>query len=821
MHKKLTIKAKVIVLIVVSLSLLTIILAGFSVTKAKEGLINQSYSMLTATRDSKSNQIQKFFDERIGDIKVLANSSDVKKLYHSLEQTFSTVGLNSGSNYDVSSSEVQTATKPFENFFQNYNKEYGYYDVFLITPDTGHVIYTATKESDYGANLKSGSLKDSGLGEVWRKTLQNDKVTYVDMRPYAPSNNAPAMFIGNPVYENGNIKAILVFQISDRAINKIMQFRKGYGDSQEDYLVGSDMLMRSDSYLDPEGHSLKASFSNNTKVDTKATKEALAGKKNTEVIIDYNGNPVLSAYAPLNISENLKWAIISEIDEAEVLKTPNAIRDLILIIAVVLLALVVIGAIIIINNVVVKRLERFQKGLEGFFKYINRESKEVVELESDSFDEIGLMAKVVNENIQKAKKSIDEDRDIIEETISVLNEFEQGDLRQRINTSVDNPALNKLKDVLNQMADNLEDNIDSILDVLEQYSKYNYVPRVKTDGLKEHLLKLSNGVNSLGNATTQMLIDNKKSGLIMDGSSDVLLANVETLNQASNEAAASLEETAAALEEITGNVTSTTHKISEMSNLANQVTNSASEGQSLATKTTDAMDEINTQVTSINEAITIIDQIAFQTNILSLNAAVEAATAGEAGKGFAVVAQEVRNLANRSADAASEIKTLVENANVKANEGKNIADEMIKGYSGLNSNIDKTIELISDVSSASKEQETGIVQINDAINSLDQQTQKNASVASETRNIALSTSELAKDIVSKANEKEFEGKNSIDVTKEVEDLKINNQSSYTQMTNEKKTTTNYSSKPKNSYKSNTQNTSIKDNSSSDEEWETF
>ncbi len=811
-----------IVLIVVSLSLLTIILAGFSVTKAKEGLINQSYSMLTAARDSKSNQIQKFFDERIGDIKVLANSSDVKKLYHSLEQTFSTVGLNSGSSYDVSSSEVQNATKPFENFFQNYIKEYGYYDVFLITPNTGHVIYTATKESDYGANLKNGSLKDSGLGEVWRKTLQNDKVTYVDMRPYAPSNNAPAMFIGNPVYENGNLKAILVFQISDRAINNIMQFRKGYGDSQEDYLVGSDMLMRSDSYLDPDGHSLKASFSNNSKVDTKATKEALAGKKNTEVITDYNGNPVLSAYAPLNISENLKWAIISEIDEAEVLKTPNAIRDLILIIAVVLLALVVIGAIIIINNVVVKRLERFQKGLEGFFKYINRESKEVVELESDSFDEIGLMAKVVNENIQKAKKSIDEDRDIIEETISVLNEFEQGDLRQRINTSVENPALNKLKDVLNQMADNLEDNIDSILDVLEQYSKYNYVPRVKTDGLKEHLLKLSNGVNSLGNATTQMLIDNKKSGLIMDGSSDVLLANVETLNQASNEAAASLEETAAALEEITGNVTSTTHKISEMSNLANQVTNSASEGQSLATKTTDAMDEINTQVTSINEAITIIDQIAFQTNILSLNAAVEAATAGEAGKGFAVVAQEVRNLANRSADAANEIKSLVENANIKANEGKNIADEMIKGYSGLNSNIDKTIELISDVSSASKEQETGIVQINDAINSLDQQTQKNASVASETRNIALSTSELAKSIVSKANEKEFEGKNNIDVTREVEDLKINNQSSYTEMTNERKTTNNSSSKPKNSYNKNTtQHTSIKDNSSSDDEWETF
>jgi methyl-accepting chemotaxis protein len=177
------------------------------------------------------------------------------------------------------------------------------------------------------------------------------------------------------------------------------------------------------------------------------------------------------------------------------------------------------------------------------------------------------------------------------------------------------------------------------------------------------------------------------------------------------------------------------------------------------------MDEINKQVGSINEAITVIDQIAFQTNILSLNAAVEAATAGEAGKGFAVVAAEVRNLANRSADAAKEIKALVENANIKANEGKVISDNMIKGYTSLNENIGKTIELIDDVSNSSKEQQLGIVQINDAINSLDQQTQKNAQVASETKTIATDTSSIADSIVTSADEKEFEGKDNIKIEK--------------------------------------------------------
>jgi len=173
------------------------------------------------------------------------------------------------------------------------------------------------------------------------------------------------------------------------------------------------------------------------------------------------------------------------------------------------------------------------------------------------------------------------------------------------------------------------------------------------------------------------------------------------------------------------------------------------------------MENINEQVSSINEAITVIDQIAFQTNILSLNAAVEAATAGEAGKGFAVVAQEVRNLASRSAQAAKEIKELVENATLKTNEGKNIANEMIEGYKHLKEDINKTSLLISDVSSAAKEQESGIIQINDAINNLDQQTQQNALIATQTQEVALNTSEIAKKVVENANEKEFEGKDSV------------------------------------------------------------
>ncbi len=239
------------------------------------------------------------------------------------------------------------------------------------------------------------------------------------------------------------------------------------------------------------------------------------------------------------------------------------------------------------------------------------------------------------------------------------------------------------------------------------------------------------------------------------------------------------------------NIRNNTQNIAKMASYSNSVTKSASDGEKLANQTTIAMDEINNQVNLINDAISIIDQIAFQTNILSLNAAVEAATAGEAGKGFAVVAQEVRNLAARSAEAAKEIKTIVENATSKANQGKDIANHMINGYKELNENITNTINLISDIEMSSKEQLSGIEQINDAVNSLDQQTQQNAQIASQTHDVAVVTDEIAKLVVSNANAKEFIGKNEVKVKDILKNMKRDNLEIKHAKKSPVKSTTNY------------------------------
>nr|WP_323593425.1 methyl-accepting chemotaxis protein [Aliarcobacter butzleri] len=460
---------------------------------------------------------------------------------------------------------------------------------------------------------------------------------------------------------------------------------------------------------------------------------------------------------------------IQEINKNAIMLREDAYKSLdidLVILAIVATSIFILISIVISNNIV-NSLENFKNGLFSFFAYLNRESSNVELINLDTKDEFGQMSKIVNENIVKTQKGIEEDRKLIDETISVLGEFEQGDLCQRLNLNVSNPALTQLKNVLNKMADNLENNIENVLNILEQYSNYNYLNKISTKNLKEHLLKLASGVNNLGDSITQMLVENKTNGLTLDKSSNMLLVNVDKLNLSSNEAAASLEETAAALEEITSNIRNNTESIAQMSKLSSNVTTSANQGEKLANETTVAMDEINNQVRLINEAIGVIDNIAFQTNILSLNAAVEAATAGEAGKGFAVVAQEVRNLASRSAEAAREIKTIVENATIKANEGKEIASNMIEGYKHLNQNISQTINLISDIQNASKEQLLGIEQINDAVNQLDQQTQQNAMVASQTHDIAIVTDEISKLIVSDADEKEFIGKEKVKA-KEIE-----------------------------------------------------
>ncbi len=756
MLKNINIKVKVLVTILFSLFLLALAVGFISVNKSKDALMKKSYDSLTSSRDMKSEQIKNFFTQKIASINILAKTKDVNELAYDMDSIEGQMNINAEGKFPVHESLVQDITKPHEVFFANYMKENGYANIYLINVETGQVVYAANKKSDYGANLKTGELKNSGLGEVWLKTMENQKVTFSDMRPYSPSNNLPTMFIGAPVLEDGDLTAILVFQLNAKQINKVMQFRKGYSSTQEDYLVGSDYLMRSDSFLSSSTHSLKSSFAKTKtgNVKTQASKEALKGKSDTKLILDYKGDKVLSAYSQIKIAKDLNWAIISEVDELEVLKTPNSIRNQIVLISLVFLVLIMLIVYWVILKEVINPLNQFQNGLIEFFKYLNKEEKEVTFLKTSSNDEIGIMSQVVNENIKKTKALMEEDIALIDEVKAVVSLVKEGKIKQEVKKHTSNENLEELKNMLNEMLEVMSRDVavdlKRIENALDSYQRLDFTHRIENA-----MGKTSLGLNSLADIINDMLVENKSNGTSLSKSSEVLLDNVNNLNRNSNESAAALEETAAALEEITSNIINNTENVVRMAGFAKKLNSSASEGKDLATQTTSAMNDIDEQVSTITEAISVIDQIAFQTNILSLNAAVEAATAGEAGKGFAVVAQEVRNLASRSAEAANEIKSIVQAATSKAKDGKEIASKMIAGYSELNNSISQTIELISNVETASKEQRAGIEQINDAVNSLDKKTQENAAISNKTKDIANETDNIAQIILQSANEKEF------------------------------------------------------------------
>ncbi|MCP4596583.1 MAG: methyl-accepting chemotaxis protein, partial [Neptuniibacter sp.] len=440
-----------------------------------------------------------------------------------------------------------------EYFFAKYTDMYGYYDLFLMNPD-GYCFYTVAQEADYQTNFVSGKYSGSNLGELAREVMSTKRFGMADFAPYAPSNGEPCAFIAEPVVYNGQTDIIVALQLSLGAINGIMQQREGMGETGETYLVGPDKLMRSDSYLDPKGHSVAASFAGNVKnngVDTDAATNALAGKVDAEIITDYNGNPVLSAYTPIDVCGKT-WALIAEIDEPEAMAAVIAMQWMMTLIAVIGIALIVIVAIWTAKSVT------------------------------------GPINNIIN--------------------------------------------------------------------------------------------NLNSGAEQVGSASEQVA------------------SASQSLAEGASEQASSLEETSSSLEEMASMTRQNADNTKQANTLASTASGEADKGMRAMNSMSEAMTEIKKSSDDTAKIIKVIDEIAFQTNLLALNAAVEAARAGEAGKGFAVVAEEVRNLAQRSAEAAKDTSALIEGSQKNADGGVKSSEELVEILQNITGGIKKTTDLMAEVS---------------------------------------------------------------------------------------------------------------------------
>ncbi|HEY6529703.1 MAG TPA: methyl-accepting chemotaxis protein [Cellvibrionaceae bacterium] len=320
-----------------------------------------------------------------------------------------------------------------------------------------------------------------------------------------------------------------------------------------------------------------------------------------------------------------------------------------------------------------------------------------------------------------------------------------GDFTKQISLDGKDGFFGNISKGLNTLVSTVEIALNDMLRMLGAMARGNLSERI-TREYSGSFGQLRTDANSTADKLTEIISKIRQSaGSIHSAASEIAQGNAD-LSQRTEEQASSLEETASSMEEMTSTVRQSAENAQKANELAMQAQGKAQIGGQVVSRAVQAMEDINAASKKIADIISVIDEIAFQTNLLALNAAVEAARAGEQGRGFAVVAGEVRNLAQRSAGAAKEIKELIRDSVMKVQDGRELVNESGKTLGEIVSAVEVVCQMMRDIASAAREQTAGIEQVNTAVSQMDEMTQQNAALVEEATAASQSMVDQANDM---------------------------------------------------------------------------